>query len=128
MDQIYENYKKKYSKITNEWKLNNLSWNITNDELILYNNNLPFGKFKIKIIGEIINNKLIWAWDNKHNYININLYPKGLKNKIKNFIGTNIFLNTIIALDILNGIWYIHLHDENIEKIAIFTKIIKLYK
>jgi hypothetical protein len=136
MDLVYDNYTKKYKKIKEllNSTIENLTWNLNNTNLVLFSNKLPVGVFEIKLIGEIKDNKFIWAWENKENYIDKNLYPTDLK---KNIIGTqnniflnnnNIFLNIIIALEVLNGIWYIYLQDDNINKIAIITKIIKLYK
>jgi hypothetical protein len=131
MDEVYSYYVKKYRKIS-EWKLTAVTWNFSNKNLILYEQNTPFGVFEFKIIGEVKKENIVWAWENKDNFIDKEFYPKGLKRKIKNIIGNtnNLFLSTIIALHALNGIWYIHLHDESmlIEKIAILTKIIKIYK
>jgi hypothetical protein len=129
MDKIYSNYLIKFKKVS-DWNIVDLTWNISNKMLIVFTNNIPFGVFEIKIIGEVRNEDILWAWKTKANYIDKEFYPKGLKKKIKNIIGNgnNLFIKTIIALDVLNGIWYIHLHDDSIEKIAIITKIIKIYK
>jgi hypothetical protein len=128
MDEIYLAYEKKYKKIQKLWKINNLTWNIVDQQLYVFDDDLPFGVFEIKIIGEIEKNKLKWVWNDKQNFIDKKIYPKGLKKGIKKYIGKDVFLNTIIALDFLDGIWYIHLHDGSIEKIAILTQIIKLYR
>jgi hypothetical protein len=100
--------------------------------MVLYDENkLPIGVFKVKRIAKIEDDKWIWCWEDRDNFIDKHLYPKGLRTCLDTTIkeSPEEFTKIVASLIALQGEWYVYLHDRNnVKMVIVITKVYKLYK
>jgi len=124
-------YKERYEAVKNIFKDDqNFSWNLTDSgKLVLYQNSIPFGVFKVKKIATIYKKKWIWCWKERHNYIDKKMYPSGLHKKAKDWKKSKDNLEKIVkSMEALKGFWYLYLVESpKLTNIVIITKVVKLY-